>query len=131
LLAHALGGRVFPGLRPEICFEDVLLTDAGRRDPIFNGVEAKFLVFHWHGDTFDLPQGAVLLASSVNYAHQAFRFGSHAYGLQFHVEPDLQIWKGWQAHLPLDVLENSDSQSHQLEQIGQEIIANFFDEALQ
>jgi len=46
---------------------------------------------HWHHDTFDLPAGAVLLASSERYPHQAFRVGTHAYGLQFHVEVDADI----------------------------------------
>jgi GMP synthase-like glutamine amidotransferase len=52
----------------------------------------KAAIAEWHGDTFDLPEGAVLLASSKEYPHQAFRFGSCAYGLQFHVEPDSETW---------------------------------------
>lgn len=131
LLAHALDARVFPGPGPEIGFGCVELTDAGRGDPIFEGIDAKFPAFHWHGDTFDLPQGTTLLASSTLYAHQAFRFGVQAYGLQFHVEPDAVTWQAWQTHLPARIFKNLSEEGERLNKAGQRLIANFFDLTLQ
>jgi GMP synthase-like glutamine amidotransferase len=87
LIANALGARVFPNCEKEIgwfpiravCDESRGSTD-GFRFPI----ETK--VFHWHGETFDLPPGAVLLASSTACENQAFQIGRKVMGLQFHLE---------------------------------------------
>jgi GMP synthase (glutamine-hydrolysing) len=91
LLAASLGARVFAGEHPEVGVMPVVLTDAARNDPVFKGLPRTLLTFQWHGDTFDLPNGAVLLAGSSLYPAQAFRWGRVAYGVQFHVEvtPDL------------------------------------------
>jgi len=90
LLAWALGGQVRPGrtmgLRKEIGWFPVRLTQRGVVDPVFHGFDQDRPVFHWHGDTFALPEGAWLLASSDLYPNQAFRWGRWTYGLQFHVE---------------------------------------------
>jgi hypothetical protein len=64
-------------------------------DPLLKHCPAEPMVFHWHGDTFDLPKGAVLLASSEKYPHQAFRFGKKAWGLQFHMEITEPMIKEW------------------------------------
>jgi len=94
LVAQALGGRVYKGSKKEIgWFNDVSLTEAGLRD-IFAGLTAKKIkVFQWHGDTYSLPKGAELLASSELYP-QAFRIGS-AVGLQFHLEVTKDLIKEW------------------------------------
>ncbi len=86
LLAAALGAEVHVMARPEIAFGEVTLTEAGLADPAFEGVRDPLPVVHWHGDTFDLPDGAVLLAQSPACRNQAFRWGERAYGLQFHPE---------------------------------------------
>ncbi len=86
LLAHALGAEVRPGAEKEIGWHEVTLTDDGASDPLFRDVEPSFTAFHWHGDVFNLPDGAVSLARSAQTAHQAFRYGEHAYGLLFHLE---------------------------------------------
>jgi GMP synthase-like glutamine amidotransferase len=86
ILAAAAGSRVFPGRSKEIGWHPIHLTEEGRRDPLLGALPDPSAVFHWHGDTFDLPPGATLLASSDAYPHQAFRIGSSAYGLQFHLE---------------------------------------------
>jgi GMP synthase (glutamine-hydrolysing) len=52
-------------------------------------------VFQWHGDGFELPAGAIRLASSVNYSNQAFRFGKSTYGLQFHLEVTPRMIERW------------------------------------
>lgn len=86
LLAAALGADVRPGRKKEIGWYPVSLSEAARNDPLFTGVKATFLAYHWHGDVFDLPRGAKLLASSEVTACQAFRYGPSAYGLLFHAE---------------------------------------------
>jgi GMP synthase (glutamine-hydrolysing) len=94
---------VFTGAAPEVGLGTVALTDAGLADPVLGAGAspgaATVPVLHWHGDTFDLPAGAQLLASSQAYAHQAFRVG-RAYGLQFHVEMDTAAFAAVTAHLP-------------------------------
>ena len=83
LIAKALGASVRSGAKKEIGFYDDLQaeTDSG----LFSGFDNPFTVFHWHGDTFDLPEYAVRLAHSSYYVNQAFQIHS-AVGLQFHLE---------------------------------------------
>jgi GMP synthase (glutamine-hydrolysing) len=93
LLAQALGGSVGSALSPEVGVHDVFRT--AKQDPLFSGLPRRFAAFGWHEDEFELPPGAVSLAGSLACEHQAFRFGSHAYGLQFHSEVrtgDLEQW---------------------------------------
>ena len=101
LMAHALDASVYRGEQAEIGFGTVSLTPAGREDPVLGSLGAEILpVMHWHQDTFDLPENASLLAHSEIYAHQAFRVGKHAYGLQFHVEVNEALAAGWRPELP-------------------------------
>ena len=86
LIAKALGARVYPNSEKEIGWAPVEFTDASQGDPLFSGVSGSEVVFHWHGETFELPGGAELLASSPACRHQAFRHGDRIYGLQFHLE---------------------------------------------
>lgn len=85
LLARLLRARVYRHTRNEIGVGEVRLTPKGREDPVFWGFPKQFPVFQWHGDTFDIPPGAVHLAEGDGCGHQAFRLGS-AVGLQFHLE---------------------------------------------
>jgi GMP synthase (glutamine-hydrolysing) len=94
LLAAALGARVYPGPRPEVGVLPVRLTDAGRADPVFAGLPPELLTLQWHGDTFDLPDGATLLASSPAYRNQAFSY-KRAYALQFHLEVSQELASEW------------------------------------
>jgi len=96
LLAAALGAAVYPGARPEVGMGEVSLTHAAATDPVFATLVDPIPVFQWHGDTFDLPAGAQLLASSANYPHQAFRYKG-AYGIQFHVEVSADLAAQWLA----------------------------------
>jgi GMP synthase-like glutamine amidotransferase len=86
LMARALGARVYPGRGPELGMVPIAVTPAGRQDPVFRCMPDPFEVFEWHGEVFDLPPGAVALASSDLCPIQAFRFGEAAYGLLFHAE---------------------------------------------
>ena len=86
LIAQALGARVFPGPHKEFGWHRVQLTPEGKRDPFFKESPPTPWVFQWHGDTFTLPKGAELLATGPRCRHQAFRYGSGVYGLQFHLE---------------------------------------------
>lgn len=86
LLAAALGARVYPSGGKEIGWYRVDLTDAGADDPLLCDAPRSFTALHWHGDVFDLPAGAVRLASSERTECQAFRYGDDAYGLLCHLE---------------------------------------------
>ena len=94
LLAASLGARVYPGPQPEVGLLPVDLTDEGRVDPVFGPVQRDLVTLQWHGDTFDLPAGAMRLASSPAYANQAFRF-ERAYGVQFHLEVSAEMAREW------------------------------------
>lgn len=91
LLAAALGAKVTKGRAREIGWHEVRLTEAAMSDPLWAGMEPSFSAYHWHGDIFELPSGAVSLASSHLTEHQAFRWGRHAYGLLFHIETTEKI----------------------------------------
>ena len=86
LIANVLGARVFPNRHKEIGWFPIRRTPAGLGSPIFRGLPDEFDVFHWHGETFDLPSEAVLIASSEACQHQAFTYHDHVIGLQFHLE---------------------------------------------
>jgi GMP synthase-like glutamine amidotransferase len=99
LLAASLGARVYPGDEPEVGLMPVTLTDEGRADPVLAGLPTELTTLQWHGDTFDLPERAVLLAGSAAYPHQAFRY-ERAYGVQFHLEVSLDMAEAW-AKVPI------------------------------
>ena len=73
----------------------VSLSDEGKSDRLFMGIPDVFTSFQWHHDSFDLPGGAVLLASSLACPHQAFSVGDSAWGLQFHPEVTETIIRDW------------------------------------
>ena len=94
LLASSLGARVYAGALPEVGLLPVELTDEGRSDPVFGDMDGDLVTLQWHGDTFELPEGAVRLAASPAYANQAFRF-LRAYGVQFHLEVSAEMARTW------------------------------------
>lgn len=93
LMAAALGARVYPGGRKEIGWGPLRLTQAGQASPLAALEGAP--VLHWHGDTFDLPDGCELLASTDVYERQAFSLGPNVLGLQCHPEADARRFERW------------------------------------
>ncbi|HIF63095.1 MAG TPA: type 1 glutamine amidotransferase [Deltaproteobacteria bacterium] len=95
ILARALGADVRPHHSKEIGWYQINPTPAGADDPVFAGMSDTEHIFQWHGDTFDIPSGAVHLASSPDCENQAFRYGDTAYGFQFHLEVDRPMVERW------------------------------------
>jgi GMP synthase (glutamine-hydrolysing) len=94
LIARALGVEVRPGKRAEIGFSPVQIYEPD--DPILGSLAPQTAALHWHGDVFDLPDGATRLASSEQTALQAFRLGN-AWGVLFHPEADVALVEAWLA----------------------------------
>ena len=84
LIASVLGAKVYPHTQKEIGWWPVKKT--GKAGSLLAGLPEEFISFHWHGDTFDLPAGAIHLLQSEACAHQAFVYRDHVLGLQFHME---------------------------------------------
>ena len=105
LLAKACGANVHSAACTEIGYFDVSLTAEGKQDPLFSGVPPSIKVFQWHNDTFDIPDGGVLLATAEKCRNQAFKIGKTAYGLQFHIESTPEMVKSWLS----DDLSSSDA----------------------
>lgn len=90
LIARAFGCRVYRFGGLEVGYRPVFLTDAGRRDPLFQGMAPELRIMQMHEDTFDLPDEAVLLMQNEVCRNQAFRIGRSTYGIQAHPEVTLQ-----------------------------------------
>jgi GMP synthase-like glutamine amidotransferase len=86
LIADVLGAKVYPGQYKEIGWLPIEITEEGKTSPICKSLPPKMTVFHWHGDTFDLPKGATRLAYSAGCENQAFAYDRHVLALQFHLE---------------------------------------------
>jgi GMP synthase (glutamine-hydrolysing) len=93
LLASALGAPIVSKGLTEIGFFDAQFTAEGMSDPLFAGLPGYQHMFHWHEDTYTLPEGAQRLAVRQGALEQAFRYGHRAYGLQYHIEltPDMLV----------------------------------------
>ncbi|MDP3024628.1 MAG: type 1 glutamine amidotransferase [candidate division Zixibacteria bacterium] len=94
LLARLLGAEVRRNAVMEIGGYEVKLTSDGKKNRFFKGFLSRFPVFHWHGDTFDIPKGAKLLVQGIDCKNQAFSY-KKAIALQFHLEvtsQDVSIW---------------------------------------
>jgi len=92
LIAKSFDAKVFRGVKKEIGFyHDLHIENTSK---LFAGFENQFTVFHWHGDTFNLPQNAIRLVSSTDYANQAF-LQETAVGIQFHIEVTSEMIHLW------------------------------------
>jgi GMP synthase (glutamine-hydrolysing) len=93
LLAAAAGARVYPNQPGDAAIREVgwgavHFTKSASEEPVLSGLDAAEVMLHWHGDTFDLPRGATLLASTLHCPHQMFRVKTRLFGVQFHPEVD-------------------------------------------
>lgn len=132
LIAHALGAKVYAGHAKEIGWSTLSLADAAH-NPL--AALANTSVLHWHGDTFDLPAQAELLASSDLYPNQAFRVGPHILALQFHAEVAADSLEKWlightcelrQAQIDIPALRaNHQQYAPQLQQVSATVLSQF------
>lgn len=104
IMAKALGAEVYKGSEQEIGWYDIELTPEGLKDPLMRelagtddhgNILSRFPVFHLHGETFTIPEGALRLASSDLFPNQAFRYGNNAYAFQFHIEVTKDMIRDW------------------------------------
>ena len=135
LLAAALGAKVVSGRWEELGTLPVQLTEEGTGDKLFRGIDMQFSTFQWHHDSFDIPEGGLLLASSAACPHQAFRVGECAWGLQFHPEVTEAIIRDWCAW-DLSTQEKSDefvalfkADSLEYQSVSLQLLENFLEVA--
>lgn len=95
VIAKGLGAKVYKGAQKEIGWYPLDLTESSNKDTIFGGLASPSPLFQWHGETFDLPSGAIRLAKSKLYPNQAFRYTDRIYGLQFHCEMTDFMIRDW------------------------------------
>ncbi len=140
LIAKAAGAEVKKGSKKEIGWYKIRLTEEGKKDQVFSMFREEFRVFQWHGDTFDIPNGAVKLAENGLY-NQAFRI-KNAYALQFHIEVTEKMIKDWiqtydeevrslEGRIdPGKVLEDTGRYIGQMEGLARRFISRFLNLAL-
>lgn len=107
LLAKAAGAKIKKAKTEEIGWYKANLTPAGLKDNLFLGLKPQLDVFQWHEDTFDIPEQGILLAESKTCKNQAFRFGTNAYGLQFHFEVTGEMIEDWTKEYKRDAKFNA------------------------
>jgi GMP synthase-like glutamine amidotransferase len=141
-LAAAGGAEVRPTGLQEIGWFPITFTGEAQEDPLLGMLPSPLEVFHWHGDRWELPEGAVLLASSERCDHQAFRLGERAWGLQFHMEITPEIPPIWaEAYLdelmshpelpgPARIAEQSRDLGPKLEPLARKTFERFWEIAL-
>lgn len=135
LVAATLGARVYPGTSFEVGWKNVRLVTDVSKNPVLSALPAHFKAFHWHGDVFDLPLGACLVASSEMSAVQAFAFDRLIYGFLFHLEMTLEQLNSLVAAFPGDlkcggetprsILENAEAYASELRPIALEVFGNW------
>ena len=110
LIANTLGGTVFPNQEKEIGWFPIQATQ-NNVDPEHFGFPEEITVFHWHGETFNLPEQATRIASSQACQNQAFQIGKHVIGLQFHLETTPQSAQDISTHCADELVEGKYIQS--------------------
>ncbi len=96
LIAKALGANVYKGTKgKELGWNPITVTEAGKSHPVKHLDKEHTSMFQWHGDTFDLPDGATLLASNENYENQIYSYGRNVLGLQCHAEVTVSLLQEW------------------------------------
>ncbi|KJR40864.1 glutamine amidotransferase class-I [Candidatus Magnetoovum chiemensis] len=109
MIAKTLGSKVYKGNKPEIGWYNIPITEDGKNDETFANLllpdDKHIKVFHWHGETFDLPEGSVRLAYSDLYPNQAFSYGKNVYSLQFHIEVKKEMVYEWMKNEDVNIEE--------------------------
>lgn len=137
LVAKALGAKVYPNkLGREVGWKPLELSMQGIMNPLFKEFPNNTKVLHWHGDTFDLPKGAVHLASTEKCQNQAFLYGDNIYALQFHLEATPEMVANWvetdEAYIrgakesPDGILEDTPGAFKTLEPVASKLFQSFF-----
>lgn len=111
LIAEVLGAKVYPNKQKEIGWFDIKKTELAKNNPLLEQFEEQFTVFHWHGDTFDLPAGSERLFSSEVCLNQAFLYKKKVLGLQFHFEVTPQTLKEMTENGMSELVEDETIQS--------------------
>jgi len=111
LIAEVLGAKVYPNHQKEIGWFDIKLSENAKVLPMFDHFEEQFQVFHWHGDTYDLPVDSTLLFSSDNCVNQAFLYQDNVLGLQFHFEVTEATLNSMVKHGRQELVENDTIQT--------------------
>lgn len=125
LIAEVLGAKVYPNKQKEIGWFPIHLSELAKANALFNGFENTFPVFHWHGDTFDLPAGSTHLISSDTTKNQAYLYNEKVLGLQFHFEVTEQTLKEMIDNGMNELLESDTVQSaDQILKLSQNIAGN-------
>ncbi|MFH1034959.1 MAG: type 1 glutamine amidotransferase [Pseudomonadota bacterium] len=126
LIAKAAGAAVSKAPVEETGWRSVAVTPAGQADPLFAGLGPELTVLQWHGDTFDLPAGAALLATGDEVPHQAFGLG-RAYGLQFHLEATPEMAHAWFGVSPRhdEIMQPYEQRGRELLAQAESVFANF------
>jgi GMP synthase (glutamine-hydrolysing) len=86
LIAQILSAKVYPNGQKEIGWFPILLTERAKQHPLFKGRDSEVTVFHWHGDTFELPENAMAIAKSEACTNQGFIYNQNVLAFQFHLE---------------------------------------------
>ena len=125
MIAAALGADVYPGKQGfELGWKPLTIHDEGQNSPIRHFDPALTQMFISHGDTFDLPEGAVLLASSDQYPHQAYSYGNNILAVQFHPEVDEGLAEEFLILLVSKLTDSTDMDIHTIRAQTTENIGN-------
>jgi GMP synthase-like glutamine amidotransferase len=111
LIAEVLGANVYPNKQKEIGWFEIEISEKAKKLPLTDGFDNRFTVFHWHGDTYDLPAVSTLLYSSDICTNQAFIFNNKVLGLQFHLEVTPQTVELMVENGALELVEGETIQS--------------------
>jgi GMP synthase-like glutamine amidotransferase len=107
LIATALGSNVYKGTETEIGFHPIQFNETALTESLFQHFKSPYTVFQWHGNTFDLPKGAQLLASSEGFKNQGFLWNTNVLALQFHIEMNEIVLKDMLKQDGHELQENS------------------------
>lgn len=137
LIAKALGAMVRKGNGMELGWASVHKYQPDQSDGWFDGIDNRFNVFHWHGETFDLPDGATLLLGSNCYPNQAFSLGN-TLALQFHLEMTADMVREWVGLYQNDVhsggpcvqaetqiIQHAEQSSRELQGVAEQVFSNW------